>query len=177
MAVLKVRQNGQWVVVGTGEKGEKGDTGNIKDLDTELSETSTNAVQNKVVATQINSINQKITNLQNSRKYLHNIHIQNNSTDLSMSICFSLITSDANAYDSSGIISILDSQGYRTSERICSASGVYYTSSFLGIVSGIYKNPANNTSITINYISTSGNQAGKNMTLSNYSVYDFVVEI
>lgn len=29
MAVLKVRKNGQWIVVGTGEKGEKGDAGNV----------------------------------------------------------------------------------------------------------------------------------------------------
>lgn len=49
MAVLKVKKNGEWIVVGTGEKGEKGDTGNIKDLDTALSDTSTNAVQNKVI--------------------------------------------------------------------------------------------------------------------------------
>ena len=27
MAVLKVRKNGQWVVVGTGEKGEQGNVG------------------------------------------------------------------------------------------------------------------------------------------------------
>lgn len=56
MAVLKVRQNGQWVVVGTGEKGEKGDAGNIKDLDTELSETSTNAVQNKVITSAVSNL-------------------------------------------------------------------------------------------------------------------------
>lgn len=32
MAVLKVRQNGKWVVVGTGEKGEKGDSANIPEI-------------------------------------------------------------------------------------------------------------------------------------------------
>lgn len=60
MAVLKVRQNGEWVVVGTGEKGEKGDTGNIKDLDTSLSLTSTNAVQNNVITQKFNDLEEKL---------------------------------------------------------------------------------------------------------------------
>ena len=37
------------LVLPKGEKGDKGDTGNISSLDTELSDTSTNAVQNKVI--------------------------------------------------------------------------------------------------------------------------------
>ena len=32
MAVLKVRKNGQWVVVGTGEKGEKGDSATTPEI-------------------------------------------------------------------------------------------------------------------------------------------------
>ena len=48
--------NGDFGVLSRGEKGEKGDRGDQPDIDTELSTTSENPVQNKVITLAINEI-------------------------------------------------------------------------------------------------------------------------
>ena len=47
-----------------GEKGDPGDGGGIANVDTELSATSTNPVQNKAIAEGINSINERLSDLE-----------------------------------------------------------------------------------------------------------------
>ena len=122
MAVLKVRQNGEWVVVGTGEKGEKGDAGNIKDLDTSLSLTSTNAVQNNVITQKFNNLEEKLLvtetiSYSNLYSFLTNnfdnvIKIKINTFNTFFSISSTIVTLGTSVSKSTGSIPIVSTDEY-----------------------------------------------------------------
>lgn len=58
MPVLKVRVNGEWIEVSTGSGG--GGSGGSTTVDSSLSTTSRNPVQNRVVTSAINKLNELV---------------------------------------------------------------------------------------------------------------------
>lgn len=165
----------------TGDKGEKGDKGDPNTLTigsvtsgTTASATITGTAPNQVLNLVLPKGEKGDKGETGGKKYMHNIHVMSNGE---VSVCFSLITQSSSAYSGSEIISVLNSKGYTTYARMCPASGAYIENSALGVVSGIYKDTSNNTSIIAHHSLSSGNQYGAVLTLSKYTVYDFVVEI